>query len=70
MKSNKTENSEGKIEKVTESLWKVWWFSFYLVIVPSLIAVVGFFIFFFVGRDLYVSIGLSVITLMFVALFF
>jgi hypothetical protein len=70
MKSNKTENSEGKIEKVTESLWKVWWFSFYLVIVPSLVAVVGFFIYFFVGKDLYVSIGLSVITFMFVLLFF
>jgi hypothetical protein len=70
MKSNKNENSEGKIEKVTESLWKVWWFSFYLVIVPSLVAVVGFFIFFFVGKDLYVSIGLSVLTFMFVLLFF
>jgi hypothetical protein len=70
MKSNRNENSEGKIEKVTESLWKVWWFSFYLVIGPSLIAVVGFFIFYFIGKDLYVSIGLSVLTFMFVLLFF
>jgi hypothetical protein len=70
MKSNKIENSEGKIEKVTESLWKIWWLSFYLVIVPSLVAVVGFFIYFFVGKNLYVSIGLSVITFMFVLLFF
>lgn len=70
MKSNKNGISEGKIEKVTESLWKIWWFSFYLIIVPSLIAVVGFFIFFFIGKDIYVSIGLSVITYMFVLLFF
>ena len=70
MKSNKNGDSEGKIEKVTESLWKVWWFSFYLIIVPSLVAVVGFFIFYFVGKDIYVSIGLSVITFMFVLLFF
>jgi hypothetical protein len=70
MKSNKNGNSEGKIEKVTESLWKVWWFSFYLIIVPSLVAVVGFFIFYFVGKDIYVSIGLSVITFMFVLMFF
>ncbi|NVM16369.1 MAG: hypothetical protein HWN80_01535 [Candidatus Lokiarchaeota archaeon] len=70
MKSNKNGSSEEKIEKVTESLWKIWWFSFYLIIVPSLVAVVGFFIFFFIGKDIYVSIGLSVITFMFVLLFF
>jgi len=70
MKSNKNGSSEDKIEKVTELLWKIWWFSFYLIIVPSLVTVVGFFIFFFVGKDLYVSIGLSVITFMFVLLFF
>lgn len=70
MKSNINGKSEDKIEKVTESLWKVWWFSFYLIIVPSLIAVIGFFIFFFIGKDLYVSIGFSVITFMFVLLFF
>jgi hypothetical protein len=70
MKSNKNGSSEGKIEKATELLWKIWWFSFYLIIVPSLVAVVGFFIFFFIGKDIYVSIGLSVITFMFVLLFF
>jgi len=70
MKSNKNRSSEEKIEKVTELLWKIWWFSFYLIIVPSLVAVVGFFIFFFIGKDLYVSIGLSVITFMSVLLFF
>ena len=70
MKSKEIGSSEDKIEKVTESLWKIWWFSFYLIIVPSLVAVVGFFIFFFIGKNLYVSIGLSVITFMFVLLFF
>ena len=70
MKSNKNGSSEEKIEKVTELLWKFWWFSFYLIIVPSLVAVVGFYIFFFIGKDLYVSIGLSVITFMSVMLFF
>ena len=70
MKSNKNGSSEEKIEKVTELLWKFWWFSFYLIIVPSLVAVVGFYIFFLIGKDLYVSIGLSVITFMAVLLFF
>ena len=70
MKSNEIGSSDEKITKATELLWKIWWFSFYLMIVPSLIAVVGFFIYFFIGKDLYVSIGLSVITFMFVLLFF
>ncbi len=70
MKSNKIASSEEKLTKATELLWKVWWFSFYLIIVPSLIAVVGFFIYFFIGKDLIVSVGLSIITFMFVLLFF
>ena len=70
MKSNKIASSDEKITKATELLWKIWWFSFYLIIVPSLIAVVGFFIYFFIGKDLIVSVGLSIITFMFVLLFF
>jgi len=70
MNSNKNPSSDEKLTKATEFLWKIWWFSFYLIIVPSLIAVVGFFIYFFIGKDLYVSVGLSVITFMFVLLFF
>jgi hypothetical protein len=70
MESKEIGSSDEKITKATELLWKFWWFSFYLIIVPSLIAVVGFFIYFFIGKDLYVSIGLSVITFMFVLLFF
>ena len=70
MKSNKIGSSDEKITKATELLWKIWWFSFYLMIVPSLVAVVGFFIFFFIGQDLYVSVGFSVLTFMFVLLFF
>jgi len=70
MKSNKNTSSDEKITKATELLWKIWWFSFYLVIVPSLISVVGFFIYFFIGKDLIVSVGLSIITFMFVLLFF
>ena len=70
MKSNKNTSSDEKITKATELLWKIWWFSFYLIIVPSLISVVGFFIYFFIGKDLIVSVGLSIITFMFVLLFF
>ena len=70
MKSNKIASSDEKITKATELLWKIWWFSFYFIIVPSLVAVVGFFIYFLIGQDLTVSVGLSIITFMFVLLFF
>ena len=68
--SNKIASSDEKITKATELLWKIWWFSFYLIIVPSIVAVVGFFIYFLIGQDLTVSVGLSIITFMFVLLFF
>jgi len=70
MKSNGREFSEGKIEKATELLWKVWWFCFYLLIVPSLIAVIGFYIFNFIIQDIYISSGLAVLSFLFSLLFF
>jgi hypothetical protein len=70
MKSNGRELSEGKIEKATELLWKVWWFCFYLLIVPSLIAVIGFYIFNFIIRDVYISSGFAVLSFMFSLLIF
>ena len=70
MKSNGRELSEGKIERATELLWKVWWFCFYLLIVPSLIAVIGFYIFNFIIQDIYISSGFAVLTFLFSLLFF
>jgi len=70
MKSNGKEMSEGKIEKATEFLWKVWWFCFYLIIVPSLIAVIGFYIFNFIVQDIYISSGFAVLSFLFSLLFF
>lgn len=70
MKSNGREVSEGKIEKATELLWKVWWFFFYLLIIPSLIAVIGFYIFNFIIQDIYISSGFAVLSFLFSLLFF
>ena len=70
MKSNGREVTEGKIEKATELLWKVWWFCFYLIIVPSLIAVIGFYIFNFVIQDIYIASGFAVLSFLFSLLFF
>ena len=70
MKSNGRELSEGKLVKATDLLWKIWWFCFYLLIVPSLIAVIGFYIFNFIIRDIYISSGFAVISFMFSLLIF
>ncbi len=70
MKSDGREISGGKIEKATELLWKIWWFSFYMLIVPSLIAVIGFFIFYFMLHDVFISSGFTVLTFMFSLLVF
>ncbi|MEJ2293518.1 MAG: hypothetical protein P8Y23_01975 [Candidatus Lokiarchaeota archaeon] len=70
MKSDGREISEGKLVKATDLLWKIWWFCFYLIIVPSLIAVIGFYIFNFIIRDIYISSGFAVISFMFSLLIF
>ena len=70
MKSNGKEVSEGKIEKATELLWRVWWFCFYLLIVPSLIAVISFYVFNFLIKDVYISSGFAVLSFMFSILLF
>lgn len=69
MESNVKIKSEERIEKATELLWKVWWFCFYLIIVPSIVALIGFFIFYFFRIPLIISIGFSVLAFMFAVLF-
>jgi len=70
MESNVNHKSEQRIEKATELLWKIWWFCFYLIIVPTIISVIWFFIFNFIIRDIILSIGFSVLAFMFSVLFF
>ncbi|GAH93213.1 unnamed protein product, partial [marine sediment metagenome] len=71
MDSNVVKKSEIKYEKATNILWKVWWFSFYLLIVPSGITALGYFIFLFISNyDIYISLGFSVLTFIFSLLFF
>ena len=70
MDSNVVKKSEIKYEKATNILWKVWWFFFYLLIVPSGITALGFFIFLFVSKIIIISLGFSVLTFIFSILFF
>jgi len=70
MDSNDVKKSEIKYEKATNILWKVWWFCWYLLIVPSGITALGYFIFFFISKDIYISMGFSVLTFIFSLLFF
>jgi len=69
MKSDVNKKPEERIEKATELLWKIWWFCFYIIIVPSIIAVIAFFIFNFFIRDVILSIGFSLLAFMFATLF-
>ncbi|MFX0059998.1 MAG: hypothetical protein ACFE85_13005 [Candidatus Hodarchaeota archaeon] len=64
------QKSGQRIEKATELLWKIWWFCFYLIIVPAIISVIWFFIFNFIIRDIILSIGFSVLAFIFSVLFF
>jgi hypothetical protein len=71
MDSNVVKKSEIKYEKATNILWKVWWFCWYLLIVPSGITALGYFIFFFISEgDFLISLGFSVLTFIFSILFF
>jgi len=70
MDSNVIKKSENKYEKATNILWKVWWFCWYLLIVPSSITALGYFIFIFISKDIYFSLGFSVLTFIFSSLFF
>ncbi|MHA1878269.1 MAG: hypothetical protein ACTSXN_10670 [Promethearchaeota archaeon] len=70
MKSNGSENSQERIVKTTESLWKILWFSLYIIVFPALVAIVFFFIFNFLIKDVIISVGLSIISFLFAVLFF
>jgi len=71
MDSNVEKKSEDKYEKATNILWKVWWGFWYLLIVPSGITALGYFIFLFISNyDIYISLGFSVLTFIFSLLFF
>ncbi|MBY8983391.1 MAG: hypothetical protein KGD57_10600, partial [Candidatus Lokiarchaeota archaeon] len=70
MKSNGSENSQERIVKATESLWKILWFSLYIIVFPALVAIIFFFIFNFLLEDVIIAVGLSIITFLFTILLF
>lgn len=59
-----------KIKKATDILWKFFWFCFYLIIAPFIISLICYSIFLFIIGDIYVVLGFSVIIFMFSILFF
>ena len=70
MESNVIKKPDIKYEKATNILWKVWWFCWYLLIVPSGITAIGYFIFLFISKVFIISLGFSVLTFIFSILFF
>ncbi|MCJ7651662.1 MAG: hypothetical protein MUP85_23900, partial [Candidatus Lokiarchaeota archaeon] len=70
MKSNGSENSQERIVKATESLWKILWFSLYIIVFPALVAIVSYFVFNFLIKDTIIAAGLSIVTFLFAVLLF
>ena len=70
MKSKNSDNSQERIKKATELLHKFWWFSFFLIIAPLIVAIAIFSIFNFAGIGLFIILSFSVVGFMFALLFF
>ncbi|MFX1502712.1 MAG: hypothetical protein ACFFDH_17255, partial [Promethearchaeota archaeon] len=71
MDSETSNNSQERIRKATELLQKFWWFAFFLIIAPFIVAFIVFWIINFIGGGLlFISLSLSVGSFMFAFLFF
>ena len=70
MNSKNSNNSQERIRKATELLQKFWWFSFFLIIAPLVVAIVFFYIFNFARVGEYIALSLSLVTFIFALLFF
>ncbi len=55
-------NSNKKIEKATEIIWKIWWFCVYFLIIPSLSLVVTYFILSNFLEDFYYILSFSFVS--------
>ncbi len=70
MKSKDNKSSEESLQKATDFLQKVWWFSFFMVIAPLTTAFAGYWIYSFFRQGFYIELSFTVITYMFALLFF
>ncbi|MFX1400080.1 MAG: hypothetical protein ACFE8V_02415 [Promethearchaeota archaeon] len=65
-----SKKSNGRIERATTFLTKLWWFFAFLIGIPITISTISFYVLNFIIRDIYISIGLSVIVYLFSIFFF
>ena len=76
MNSKTSNNSEERIRKATELIWKVWWFCFYLIIAPVACALLSYYITDFLViqikgvADFHFALAFSLLTLTFSLFFF
>ena len=71
MKSDNSKRSEESLQKATEFLQKIWWFTFFLVVAPLATGFAGYWIFSYIpGEFVFIELSLTVITYMFALLFF
>ena len=76
MSSKSSNDSEERIRRATEFIWKVWWFCFYLIIAPIACALLTFYITDFITiqitgqSDFHFAIAFSLLALTFSLFFF
>ncbi|MBD3214723.1 MAG: hypothetical protein GF311_19080 [Candidatus Lokiarchaeota archaeon] len=54
-------SSEDKLEKITDFMWKIWWFFLYLIIIPSILFVIFYFVLLNFGLGTNISIAYSIL---------
>ncbi|TFG00305.1 MAG: zinc ribbon domain-containing protein [Promethearchaeota archaeon] len=62
--------SDEKLKRITDLLWKIWWFSLYLLIIPSIALLICYLVASYLSQDYLFSIFLSIIFLIFCQIFF
>ena len=71
MESEYSKKSEEGLQKATEFLQKIWWFTFFLVVAPLASGFTGYWLFSYIpGEFVFIELSLTVITYMFALLFF
>lgn len=62
--------SEESLKRITDLLWKIWWFSLYLLIIPSIALLISYLITSYIFQDYLYSVFFSIIFFVFCQIFF
>jgi len=62
--------SEESLKRITDLLWKIWWFSLYLLIIPSIALLISYLITSYIFQNYLFSLFFSIIFFVFCQIFF